>query len=316
MFGHVRPRLGIGMISSIQIVLPVFIFFGLGYFAIWARLIEPQADKALSAFVFSFCLPALIFRTISRADLPAVQPWGYWISYFTGVALAWGVATLISRRFFGANQIESAIAGFAAGQSNTAFLGIPLILSVYGETGAVPLFLLMAVHLPITMTAATIAVEGKAKFDLPFVRRVASNPVSIGLILGVLWRESGLVAGVAMNTIVDELASASVPCALFAMGLSLHRFGLRGNIRLVSCIGVLKLLVHPGLVFLLAHKFFVMPPAWSGVCVLFAAMPTGINSYLFAEFNKSYVPEASSAVALTTLFAPLTIAFWLWLLGM
>ncbi len=30
-----------------------------------------------------------------RADIPAVQPWGYWISYFVGVAVVWALAARI-----------------------------------------------------------------------------------------------------------------------------------------------------------------------------------------------------------------------------
>ena len=46
------------------------------------------------------------------------------------------------------------VVGFAAGQANTVMMGIPLILSAYGEEGAVPLFLLVAIHLPVIMVAA------------------------------------------------------------------------------------------------------------------------------------------------------------------
>ena len=45
--------------------------------------------EGLSEFVFTLSLPCLIFRTLVRAEIPAVQPWGYWISYFVGVAVVW-----------------------------------------------------------------------------------------------------------------------------------------------------------------------------------------------------------------------------------
>ena len=99
-------------------------------------------------------MPCLIFRTLARAEIPAVQPWGYWISYFAGVAIVWALAMPRGRRFFDVGGTEAVVAGFAAGQANTVLVGIPMILKAYGEEGAVPLFLLIAIHLPVTMAPA------------------------------------------------------------------------------------------------------------------------------------------------------------------
>ena len=65
-----------------------------------------------------------------------------------------------ARRFFGLTGTSAVVAGFAAGQANTVLVGVPMILKAYGEEGAVPLFLLIAVHLPVTMTLATAAGRG------------------------------------------------------------------------------------------------------------------------------------------------------------
>jgi hypothetical protein len=49
--------------------------------------------------------------------------------------------------------------------------------------------------------------------------------------------------------------------------------------------------------------------------VLFAAMPSGINAYLFAERYREGVAFSSAAIALTTTLAAFTALFWLWWLG-
>ena len=58
-----------------------------------------------------------------------------------------------------------------------------------------------------------------------------------------------------------------------------------------------------------------MPRAWAGVAVLFAACPSGINAYLFAERYGEGIAVASSAVALSTALALGTIILWLQVLG-
>src|SRR5215212_10665574 len=168
------------MWASLAIVLPVFGLIGLGYAARRLGLVSDATGEGLSDFVFTFSVPCLIFRTLARAELPAVQPWGYWIAYFAAVAIVWALASLAAGRFFHVGRTEAVVAGFAAGQANTVLVGIPMILKAYGDEGAVPLFLLIAVHLPVTMTLGTLLAEGRNTSMGKIVRRLATHPIIIG----------------------------------------------------------------------------------------------------------------------------------------
>jgi malonate transporter and related proteins len=300
----------------VAIVLPVFGLIALGFLAALSGLMSERAGEGLSDFVFTLGVPALIFRTLSTATLPDAQPWGYWLAYFAGLALVWVATMILVRRAFALPYGESVVAGFASAQSNTVLVGIPVIFRAFGEAGAVPLFLLIAIHLPITMTTATLIYEGAGRFDpLGLARRLVLNPLILALAAGVAFRFSGLTLVAPVRSIVDSLAAASIPCALVAMGLALRRYGLKDNARLTLTLCTLKLIVHPALVGLFAFKVFAMPPAWAGVAVVFAAMPCGINAYLFAERYRTGIAIASSAIALSTGLSVVTVLFWLWVLG-
>ena len=54
---------------------------------------------------------------------------------------------------------------------------------------------------------------------------------------------------------------------------------------------------------------------WSGVAVLFASCPCGVNAYLFAERYKAGASLASSSIAISTSLSIVSIVFWLWMLG-
>ena len=300
----------------VVVVLPVFGLLGLGYVAARFELLSARAGDGLSEFVFAFCIPPLIFRTMATASLPESQPWGYWSAYFIGVAGSWALAMLIGRAVFRLKPGENVVAGFSAGQSNTALVGIPLLLKAFGEPGAVPLFLLLAIHLPITMTSATLLMEGpRGLHPLQLLKRLLLNPILLGLMAGLTFRAAGLPLNGPLRTIVDYLANAAIPCALVAMGLALRRYGLRADVKLSAAIVALKLIVHPAIVYVLAFKVFAMPPVWAGVAVLFAAMPSGVNAYLFAERYKIGVGLSSSAIALSTGLSVVSTMFWLWMIG-
>ena len=172
------------MWDSLAIVLPVFGLIGVGYGARALGAVSDRAGEGVSEFVFTLAVPCLIFRTLSRAELPAVQPWGYWIAYFVGVAVVWAVAMIVATRVFGVGANAAVVAGFTAGQSNTVFVGVPMILKAYGDEGAVPLFLLIAIHLPVVILAATLMVEGRNVSPSTLVRRVLVNPIIVAILVG------------------------------------------------------------------------------------------------------------------------------------
>ncbi|MBM6595505.1 AEC family transporter [Microvirga pudoricolor] len=303
------------MLESLAIVFPIFGLIAIGYGGGRFGLLTSRMGEGLSEFVFTLGIPCLIFRTLVRAEIPEVQPWGYWISYFVGVAVVWGIATLVGKRFFGLGGVSGVVAGFSAGQANTVFVGIPMILKAYGDEGAVPLFLLIAVHLPVTMTLATVLAEGRGASPLTLLRRLFTHPIVVGILAGSALRPIAAHIPAPAWQIVDLLAGAAVPCALVAMGISLRRYGLGSGWQMPAVISGLKLVVHPLIVLVLATQVFQMPPAWSGVAVLFASCPSGINAYLFAERYNEGVALASASVTLSTMLALVTSIIWLQVLG-
>jgi predicted permease len=253
---------------------------------------------------------------LSKATIPDVQPWGYWLAYFIALGIVWLLATLIASRGFGRKGPELVVAGFAAAQANTVLVGIPIILKVVGEEAVVPLALLIGVHLPVTVTLATVLAEGRQASPLRIGKALITHPIVIGILAGSAARPfTGMIPTPAWQ-IVDALAGAAIPCALVALGMTLVRYGIVGNLRLPAILSALKLLLHPALVFVLAMHVFSMPPAWASVAVLFAACPCGINAYLFAERYKAGVADASTAIALSTLATVVTMSGWLWWLGL
>lgn len=303
------------MLASFAIVLPAFCLIGLGYLSRWRGWVSDRTGDGLSDYVFTLGVPCLLFGTIARAQIPRAQPWGYWIAYFAGVAICWALAMLIARRGFGRSGPELVVAGFAAGQSNTILVGIPIILKAFGEAGAVPLALLLAVHLPVNMTVATVLAEGRSTSPRDLIRRLVTHPILLGILCGALLRPVAGQLPEPLWKVIDSLGATAGTCALVCMGIAMCRYGIRRGIVLASVLSGLKLLLHPLLVYVLATYIFDMPKVWIGVAVLFAACPCGINAYLFAEHYKQGISDASAAIALSTGLALFTVAGWIWFLG-
>ncbi|MCB1991393.1 MAG: AEC family transporter, partial [Geminicoccaceae bacterium] len=70
----------------------------------------------------------------------------------------------------------------------------------------------------------------------------------------------------------------------------------------------LKLVLHPFIVWLLVDHVFRLDSPWSDVAIVLAAMPTGINAYLFAARYQSGEAEAASAVLISTALSLVSVS--------
>ena len=182
------------MTALLLIVLPVFVLIAIGYLGRRTGLLSNRTGDGLSDFVFTLAVPCLLFRTLARAEIPQIQPWGYWIAYFTGVLVCWTLAMFVASHILGRKGPAVVACGFSAAQSNTVLVGIPVILKAFGDAGAVPLALLLAIHLPVTMTAATLLAEGRQASARQIIGKLLTHPIIVGILLGSAFRP---LAGIA-----------------------------------------------------------------------------------------------------------------------
>jgi predicted permease len=151
---------------------------------------------------------------------------------------------------------------------------------------------------------------GRAGQAATIAKGLVGNPIIIGLAAGALWRVSGIPFVGLPADLISRLADVASTLALFAMGMSLRRYGIRGNIRAGVLLTVLKLLVMPALVLLLARAI-ALPSVAAKVVVIAAACPTGVTPFLVAGRFRTGEGLASNAITISTVLAVATIAFWL-----
>jgi malonate transporter and related proteins len=308
--------------AIINTVLPVFGLIVLGYGLAKFNILDGVAGRGITLFVFNIGIPALLFRTVSTMAAQEGAPWALWIAFFGGLSLAWILAAIVSRFIDSLNVSGGAAASMATGFGNLALLGTPLALAHFGPGVAVPLGMILSVHAPVLWTTATLHRElSRHSSTFSFAdtakslgKMLATNAIILALVAGALWRLTGLGLHPVPDKMLSMLSDASVPTALVALGVSLAAYNLRGSWGGMFALIGLKMIAMPLFVFLLARYVVTLPPLWIKVAVLFAAMPTGANAFLFAQKNDEAVPAVSGAVALGTGFAAITAAALLWMM--
>jgi malonate transporter len=313
-----QPTARPAMTALLEIILPVFGIVALGYAATFTRLFDEAAARGLSAFVFWFALPAMLFRGMAQAELPELDAPALFLAYYGSVVLVMALGALLA----GGSWDRRALAGFGCGYSNTVLLGIPLALGAFGQAAAVPVYLVIAFHGPIvfTLVTATIELARGSRADLaglPWrtLKGLLTNAILMAIVLGLIANQAGLGLPPALDRMVELLGRAALPGALFAMGAALRRYRLGGAMGGVVTIVAVKLVVHPLLVAALVLGPLALPPLWAKTAILLAALPTGINVYLFAARYGMAEAESAAAILLSTLLSIVSLTVLLHLLA-
>lgn len=310
--------------ATLLIVAPVFALIAAGYAAVMFRFVSEGAHKGISEFAFSIAIPALLFRTIVVSEFPDVSPYRMWGAYYGALALTWIAAMAVSAllRTPRGSREDGVVFAIGSVYGNIVMLGIPLVLSALGNEAAGPMALILSVNTPLLWLCGILQMElvnqKRTGSPLAVIRPVladlARNPLMLAIGFGVIWRLTGLGLTPVVDRAIELLAQAGSPTALIALGINLFRFEVKGEKLSILVMCALKLAAMPAAAFVLA-RLLDLPPVAAGVIVLFAAMPTGANAYIFAVQYQRLVNPVSGAVALGTLLAAVTLPVVVWMVA-
>jgi malonate transporter and related proteins len=313
------------MLAIIDIVAPVFGLMALGFLAARLRYLSDGAGGLIAEFAFRVAMPALLFRAMLAIGPMPAGPWQLIGVYFGAMIVVWITTSLLTWLLLRRPAVDGAAIAMGACFGNTVMLGIPLALTAFGPEAATPVALLISIDTPLLWIMATLHMEsarrGAAPADssrLAALRGVGldllRNPIVLPLVTGSLWRTTGLGIPKVLDRLLELLAGAAVPSALFALGMSLAVYEIKGQMRTLSLIVVMKLVAFPLLVLAFATWILPLPQLWLAIALLFAAMPVGANAFLFAARYQRAVNSVSAAIAVSTVFAIGSIAMILYFL--
>ncbi len=308
------------MTILLEVVGPVFGVMALGALAVKLKVLDDGGVKGLVLFVFNFAIPVLLFRSLSQTTLPPDIQWAFLLSYFGGAVAVFVAGFVLGRRVFKRSLADQAIFGMGACFSNTVLIGIPILFTAYGPEATVPTLLIIAFHGPILMSLTAGLIQAGKGSEVTVVGQTKSvalelfqNPIILGILLGLLMNLAGWTIPGPIDRVAELLGSAAVPTALFALGASLAAYPITGDVPPALFLSSLKLLVHPILVWILAVPVFGLDGIWVPVAVTMAAMPSGINVYLFGARYSAAPGVAARTVFLTNVFSLITLSTVLYL---
>jgi len=149
--------------------------------------------------------------------------------------------------------------------------------------------------------------ERRGAIGWPVVKSIVANQYVLGIGLGAIVNLTGFSLPGPVFDIIALVGQSAVPCALFALGAALSFYAIDGVLGRALVIVAIKNVLLPLLVWGVSIRLG-LPPVWQAVMVVMAALPVGINTYLFAERYECGQALAGTAVVVSTAVSVITLS--------
>jgi malonate transporter and related proteins len=304
------------MASAFELVLSIFLIVALGGVLGRTRLFGPEIVTALNNFVWHVAIPAYMFRTMANNALPGPGELGLVALYYATALCIYGVLGFSMGKMFALKPGERPAIAMSGCFANGMMLGAPIVAGAFGDRALHLLFILIAFHSPIFVTVSTIWMEierGEKISVLGTLGRTGASLLRqtplVALGLGILTSALGIKVTGQVDWILATLGAAMIPLGLFAVGASLSRVEVKGDLPQASIAMLTKLVILPAAM-LLTTRLAGVPPLWSAVATLMASLPTGLVAFNFAAANKLAPRRIATEFFLANVGAVVTLALW------
>jgi predicted permease len=302
------------VLAVLTITAPIFILIALGFGAARVGLLNREQTRGMGGFVINFALPALVIKALVERPIGEVLNLPYLLAYALGSLAVFGAGFGVSRWLRQDSLAASALTAMGMSVSNSGFIGYPIVAMLLGPPAAVALALGMLVEnllmIPLALAlaeageqraGASVAVLGET------LKRLLKNPIIIAIGLGLMLSLLEIRLPALPFKVIEMLASASAPVALFVIGGTLYGLKTRGLWLDVGLTGVGKLILHPLAVFLAFTLVPAVEPALRVAGVLFASAPM-MSIYPILGQRFGLEGRCAAALVVSTCLAFFTIS--------
>lgn len=309
------------MLEILSIVGPVFLLVGSGYLSVILGWFPVSGVSGVIKFVNGFAVPCLLFEAMRQLDFFHVFDVTLLMNFYLGALVSFVLVLVVTLKSVRLSLSESIVVGFSGYFTNTVLLGLPIIDRTFGSDALPTAYAIIGLHSPLLMTIGMLVMEftrregtSKSQATIMAAQRILTNPLLIGIALGMTVNLLNISVPLVITDATQMMAAAVLPAALFGLGGALTTYRLMENWSVATLATTAKLVIHPSIVLLLSLYVFHLPWALTQVAVLMAAMPAGLNVYVFASTYNRAMDIAANTILISTAAGVFSISVWLWVL--
>lgn len=291
-------------LSALGAVATLFVFVAGGFLFARKGMVRPDFPGQLSGVVFRFFLPLLMLKILLlQTDVNTLGQSASLLIVATavilsGIPIGMGISRLLKGR------MPQQAAQFAAMFPNYVFMGMPVILAMYGDAASQPLVIYSLPHSLLVSTLGYMVLASSGKVNW----RSVINPCTISVLVGFAWLALGIPVPGFVADVLEMGSNVVSPIAMFQVGMIIGGFRFDGVrvLRDAALFSVARLIVLP-LIVAVVLTLCGLRGLYVSVPAMVTAMPVAANMTITAGAVGRHEQIAAQTVFVTTVLSLITI---------
>ena len=287
-------------------ILSIIIMIGLGYFL---KRIDFLSEKDIDPFnkiVMYILLPCMIFHALYSADLSLISKLGILPLVILASSVVTGIVSFFILKQLKLDDITLWSVLVTVMIANTAFMGYPVTLGIFGQEGFLRAIFCDIATLCIFLILSFVLILKFGGTVKTAVKKITFFPPLWAVILGLVFNFINIPIGPVIDNTVNYLGQGAIPLIMIALGLSIDFSAIKRSKSLIVFTSIMKLMFFPIVAFVVATQLGLVDLQFK-ISIVEAAMPAGMMSLLLAITYKLDYELTSDCILINTVISLITL---------
>ena len=293
-------------------IILLFLCLFLGFFLRKTKLFPENGHLALNSFVINISLSALSLYYIPKIVLnfqvlfPVMVPW-------LNIILAVLFFSFLGKKLNWSKSLIGALI-MCAGFGNTSFVGIPVIQSLYGESGLKTVMLVDQPGSFVALSTLGITIASFYSGDkigiAQIIRKIIKFPPFIAFVIAVILNIFSIAVPVQIDEVFAKLGATTVPLALVSVGSQLRWQKLHHDSKPLFWGLLFKLILFPTFIFTLYFLILKQRGEMIEISFLESAMGPMVTAAIIASAHRLEPKFCNLILGVGIPLSFLTLTLW------
>lgn len=304
------------LLVALNAVIPFLCYISFGYIVRMKKIVSESFLQQLNQMVFRLFYPCMTFYNIYKADAESLPRPVLLIFVGASILILEAILILVVPRFVLENPKRGVVIQ-GIFRSNFVLFGLPLTISVFGDSAASVAAMVVTVVVTIYNTTSVVILEmfnTNGKINVKNIAfNVIKNPLLQGAVIGLVFFLLGIHVPESIVTPIAAFSDATSPLALFVLGGTLHFNEISHNLKYLVPTLSFKLLILPAVMMAIGYAFGLRELELFLLVAVYGT-PVAAASYPMAQNMGGDGELAGQLVVISTVVSVVTLFFWIFFL--
>ena len=299
--------------NVVMALFPLIMLIAMGYIFKRTQFLTDEFWRGAEKLNYLILFPVLLFNNLAYIKLELATITQVLLALFIIIIIT-ALTLWVAKAFFHIPIARFGVYVQSQIRFNT-YIGLSIMSLLFGAQGMQMFAMMIALAIPLVNVISVLAFsQGQGLKPAQILFSLIKNPLILGCLVGIIFNLLQLSLFSGLEQLFKILASMSLPLGLICVGAALQFADLKHDYSRLLLNTVGRLMVVPGLAYLICYALN-LNQFETIVLVVFFALPTASASYILTRYFNGDSQLMAGIISLQTLCFAVTFPVLMLLLS-